>query len=275
MGKESFREVGILLGHDICLKENSRWFGLRAFDWNLILTSQGSCSVSSGQEFSCEMEFGSLTLFPPGAPRNYRIKEEWSCYWCHFVTGMVVQWPKLPGGCYQLRPSPELFEVMKQTMIEALELYRTSPRGWHLLAAHLVEGIILRGNLNVGNAEMPPEIARAQSLLDAAEFHFTDMEELARKCGLSRSVFFRKFREQTGTSPQHYRERRILRQAASLLETTDLTLAEIAVRTGFSDLYYFSRRFKNIYGISPGQYRQRIRLSSSEDQRNQLPPALI
>ena len=193
MGKESFREVGILLGHDICLKENSRWFGLRAFDWNLILTSQGSCSVSSGQEFSCEMEFGSLTLFPPGAPRNYRIKEEWSCYWCHFVTGMVVQWPKLPGGCYQLRPSPELFEVMKQTMIEALELYRTSPRGWHLLAAHLVEGIILRGNLNVGNAEMPPEIARAQSLLDAAEFHFTDMEELALKSGLSRSVFFRKF----------------------------------------------------------------------------------
>ena len=91
-------QVGILLGHDICLKENSRWFGLRAFDWNLILTSQGSCSVSSGQEFSCEMEFGSLTLFPPGAPRNYRIKEEWSCYWCHFVTGMVVQWPKLPGG---------------------------------------------------------------------------------------------------------------------------------------------------------------------------------
>jgi AraC-like DNA-binding protein len=41
-----------------------------------------------------------------------------------------------------------------------------------------------------------------------------------------------------------------------LLETTDRTIADIACETGFYDHSHFTRTFKRIIGVSPGQYRK-------------------
>jgi AraC-like DNA-binding protein len=43
-----------------------------------------------------------------------------------------------------------------------------------------------------------------------------------------------------------------------LLRETDLTIAEIATRTGFSDQSYFDRRFRQALGKSPREWRQRL-----------------
>ncbi|MFA4943242.1 MAG: helix-turn-helix domain-containing protein [Lentisphaeria bacterium] len=50
-----------------------------------------------------------------------------------------------------------------------------------------------------------------------------------------------------------------LRRTAALLESTDMTLAEIAADVGFSDLYYLSRAFKQARKIPPGAYRAQMR----------------
>ena len=47
-------------------------------------------------------------------------------------------------------------------------------------------------------------------------------------------------------------------QALRLLRETDLTIAEIAARTGFSDQSYFDRRFRQTFGKSPREWRQQL-----------------
>ena len=48
-----------------------------------------------------------------------------------------------------------------------------------------------------------------------------------------------------------------LRRAAGMLETMDLSVAEIAELAGMPDPYYFSTRFRKFTGVSPREYRKR------------------
>lgn len=50
-----------------------------------------------------------------------------------------------------------------------------------------------------------------------------------------------------------------MKKAEFLLETTDEPIKEIAMKTGFSDIYYFSRMFRNFFGIPPGAMRKNSR----------------
>jgi AraC family transcriptional activator of pobA len=52
---------------------------------------------------------------------------------------------------------------------------------------------------------------------------------------------------------------RVMLEAARLLRFTDLTIGEVAFRTGFRDQLYFSRAFKRRYGLAPTAYRTRLR----------------
>jgi len=49
-----------------------------------------------------------------------------------------------------------------------------------------------------------------------------------------------------------------LAKAKALLLTTKDSICEIAISTGFSDNSYFTRKFKELYGISPSAMRRKI-----------------
>jgi AraC family transcriptional regulator of arabinose operon len=74
---------------------------------------------------------------------------------------------------------------------------------------------------------------------------------------LSTSRFAHVFRGVTGESPMQYVERLRLEQAEQLLLRTDLTIKEIAIRSGFVDAAYFSTRFRRRYGRAPSVWRHR------------------
>jgi AraC-like DNA-binding protein len=52
---------------------------------------------------------------------------------------------------------------------------------------------------------------------------------------------------------------RVMLEAARLLRFSELTVGQIAFRTGFDDQFYFSRAFKRRYGEAPLTYRARVR----------------
>ena len=78
---------------------------------------------------------------------------------------------------------------------------------------------------------------------------------LARVAGLSVSHFNRLFREWSGYSPLEYVRRQRLDAARRLLAGVDLSIKEIATRTGFADPYHFSRTFRQMDGLSPSEFR--------------------
>jgi len=79
--------------------------------------------------------------------------------------------------------------------------------------------------------------------------------EMAKVCYMSLSGFHRYFRKHTDASPLNYLKRLRLNEAARLLLSTDLTIAEVSNRTGFSNQFHFSREFKREYRQSPSIYR--------------------
>jgi AraC-like DNA-binding protein len=83
--------------------------------------------------------------------------------------------------------------------------------------------------------------------------------ELAAACNYSESQFNRVFRDIMGSSPRRYVLRHRLETAKDLLARTDLPLSHIAARTGFYDASDFGKRFREQEGLTPRNYRMKLR----------------
>ena len=81
-------------------------------------------------------------------------------------------------------------------------------------------------------------------------------ESFAQGLNFGRTAFFKKVKQLTGMTPNEYIKKVRMEKAAELLLTTNMTAAEIAYKVGFEDQYYFSKSFKNYYGVAPTQYRK-------------------
>ena len=99
-------------------------------------------------------------------------------------------------------------------------------------------------------------VARALSLLQAEPGKRWTVERLARAVGLSRAAFARRFAAVSGRSPLRYLTELRLALAASLLENTDDSLAELAQHVGYTSEFAFSRAFKRQHGVAPGAFRR-------------------
>jgi len=75
--------------------------------------------------------------------------------------------------------------------------------------------------------------------------------DLAKVSHLSVSHFRRLFTEYFGISPIEYVNKLRIKKASELLKSGLYTVSETAEETGFANIYYFSRLFKNITGVSP------------------------
>lgn len=82
------------------------------------------------------------------------------------------------------------------------------------------------------------------------------VESLAASAGIGRWTYTQLFKDLTGKLPLDYLNEIRIAQAKHLLISTEDRLGEIAQRIGFNSEYYFSRRFKQAEGLSPGRYRR-------------------
>ena len=85
------------------------------------------------------------------------------------------------------------------------------------------------------------------------------VESLAARCGLSYPWFARKFRETYGISCKEYIEQVRTATVEKYLLFTDLDLAAISEKTGYSDCSHMIKNFKRVMNITPGQFRLRER----------------
>lgn len=98
----------------------------------------------------------------------------------------------------------------------------------------------------------------AQRFRAAVETSFTELHvvaEYARALGYSTRTVSRAVREATGQSPKQLIDRRIALEAQRLFAYTDLPVARIAERLGFTEATNFSRFFQRTTGISASEFR--------------------
>lgn len=97
-------------------------------------------------------------------------------------------------------------------------------------------------------------------VMEAIEKHLDNgdllVEDIANEVNMSRSVFFKKLKTLTGLSPVEFLREIRMKRAAQLIETEEYSMAQIAYMVGLNDSHYFSKCFKQQYGITPTEYKE-------------------
>ena len=75
------------------------------------------------------------------------------------------------------------------------------------------------------------------------------------------------FKKETGRSPMQYLKDLRLREAEKLIGSTFLSIKEVAVLTGASDVSHFVRDFKTRYGSTPSEFRALLQASAERGKR--------
>ena len=101
-------------------------------------------------------------------------------------------------------------------------------------------------------------LERVQEVLDL-KLTKTDfnVQEFSDAVGLSRMQLHRKLKALTGLSASEFVRSQRLKLAASLLRSSDVNVSQIGYEVGFNDPSYFSKCFKEAYGVSPTEYSKK------------------
>ena len=84
------------------------------------------------------------------------------------------------------------------------------------------------------------------------------VDSIAQELHMSRSAFFRKLKALVGLSPVEFLRSVRMKRAAELIGMGQYSMTQIAYMVGLSDSHYFSKCFKQHYGITPTEYKAGI-----------------
>jgi AraC family transcriptional regulator len=148
---------------------------------------------------------------------------------------------KLPAG----HPATEL--VRQLALADSLA---------RAIAVHLLRRLLGLPTPKPQPVAPPAAVLRAVALMRSRLADGISLEELARAAQLSPFHFARQFKAATGHPPHDYHIRLRVDRAQELLRTRgrEWTLAAIASECGFVDQSHFSRHFKRVVGVTPGEY---------------------
>lgn len=127
----------------------------------------------------------------------------------------------------------------------------------------LIARFLDAARFNSGKAEPIP--SKVKDAINHIQLHLDDkltVEDLAARAKLNEDHFSRLFFRYTGKRPVAYINAKRIERAQYLIATTNQSFAEIAGNTGFETVPYFSKVFKTITTLTPGEYRKRHELYS-------------
>jgi len=82
------------------------------------------------------------------------------------------------------------------------------------------------------------------------------VDDLVQELAVSRSVFFKKLKTLTGLAPIEFIKEMRVKRAAQLIESGDYNMTQIAYMVGINDPRYFSKCFKQRFGMTPTEYKE-------------------
>lgn len=236
-------------------------------DWQIIYIAAGKGHfILDGKEVI--VPAGSMVLFQPKQVQDYFYlgKDKTQVWFVHF-TGRevrnILRHYEIPTDGYILhtgisREYEDLFRRMRD------ELVRCS-WGYEEMLTYLFRELLMtmhrRMTENAPRVSgfIQDEIDRARAFFDEHYNEEISIEQYAVSRNMSTSWFNRSFRSAVGTSPMQYILDVRIRNAQTLLETTDYSVTSIAALVGYENPMYFSRLFRKAKGLSPSKYRKTFR----------------
>ncbi|HOJ09582.1 MAG TPA: AraC family transcriptional regulator [Clostridiales bacterium] len=109
----------------------------------------------------------------------------------------------------------------------------------------------------------PEDISKTINYINDNIQHELRLDKLASDANLSLSRFKQKFKEAAGIPPGEYIKRAKVDFSKHLLKDSDSTITEISYQLGFSSSQYYAMVFKKFKGITPKDFRIRVRKDSN------------
>ena len=207
---------------------------------------------------------GELLVVPPGTAHAYGADDHrpWTIFWVHFkgdncaplldqlegLKSQPVLW--LGESQHLLVLFEELLEAMEHGYADSRLLYASQ------ILTHLVGLVIWTyhsgSDRNVTTAQ---KVAQSITYMKQHLDQSATVASFAALANLSEPYYRSLFRRQTGYAPMDYYIRLRIHKACQLLDTTTLSIKEIARQVGYQDPLYFSHAFKAVMETSPTQYR--------------------
>ncbi|GHO46310.1 helix-turn-helix transcriptional regulator [Ktedonospora formicarum] len=170
---------------------------------------------------------------------------------------LVQQW--ITEGLFPTSPQPALPNKDHRSAFDQIlaQIRRTDHWGMRR-AIHMLEGLLIElAEARAQSILQRPWIQEVLELFVHGETNFIpNYAQLARRYNMSVSNFRRQFRQATGIAIHSYVLQCRIARAKTLLTETDLPMKSIAQKLNYSDIYYFSRQFRELTGITPTMYRQ-------------------
>lgn len=228
--------------------------------WEFIWCLEGGAEVTS-EGLNFRLDRGALQLTEPGVRNYYRWHPQEATTYGYAIFRMSDDLPDRP------RWRPGGTDDVIVTLLNHLRWLDTiQPSGWRT-SARVVLAYALRAFVSGASATrmatdrpLPGAINRA--LIAVRERWETEgvseprLTQLASAAGVTPEYLCRLFTRHFALGPVSTIRMLRLHRAAELLSSTNLSVAEIARRLGFSSEFHFSRAFRKLAGQAPSRFRQ-------------------
>ena len=216
---------------------------------------------------------GRMVLIQPRQEQHYEYfgEDKPEVYWVHFTGSDVKNILRI----YNIPMDDPIFysgasstySYLFKEMINELQNCKTGYED--LLTMYLRQIFLLVQRIR--QEERPTVSTYIQEEMEFARRYFNEhynepisIQEYAESRNMSVCYFQRNFKQIVKHTPMQYLLTIRVNNAASLLETTDYSMAEIAAIVGYEDPLYFSRLFRKIKGVSPRDYRNLVKDGAKE-----------
>lgn len=232
----------IYFGYEDCEHGHSHGPSIRPY--YLIHFIQSGKGIFKIEDREYSLSENQLFVISPGAKTFYQAdkKDPWKYIWIGFTAdnGLPTDLP----DTLTLPEAKSIFSEMKKcaSFKNGRSAYLCA-RLWDLLAI-------------VSDAE-DNSINYVDAALDCIHAEYMTnltVEKIAARLNIDRTYFSTLFKSKTGLSPKKYIIRHRMNQAASLLIKSSVSVSTVAHYVGYSDVFTFSKRFKQFYGVSPSEY---------------------
>lgn len=233
----------------------------RSFDsFELFYVEEGSVELKNHSR-TLTASTGQFVLLDCYSPHSYFSKEGWTCYWLHFdghvarafyrriieaYDSFIFDLDQYSPAYLNLMNIYELFRRSRPIDEAGISSYITS-----ILNSILSGAPMIREDIPVREA-----VASAVAYIGEHFQYPISLQDLADHASISPYYFTRVFRQETGFTPHQYIIHTRLANAKFLLRTTEDSVKDIAIQTGWGSESTFCSAFRKSAGTTPSLYRR-------------------
>lgn len=265
---ENFVDIGLYqYGWEHCAPAHS--FGPAArnhYIFHYVISGTGTLMAdnSAGETITYQVKSGQGFMLFPGQINTYIADKQlpWEYMWIEFDGLRIKEALSVTDLCKDMPIYHSHSKELREKLADEMLYIVNHP---HESSFHLIGHLYLFMDYLLQSAKSTKLVSSGRmsdyyikEAINYIEQNFQNnisIEDIATVCGINRSYLGKIFRNSIGRSPQEFLMNYRMVKATELLKLTSLSIADISSAVGYENQLHFSRAFKNIYGVSPREWR--------------------